>query len=56
MIKYKITASSIPSCPQAYYKILNCNNGGVEKVPGGLSTGITYLLPKSGDSKEVRNY
>jgi hypothetical protein len=27
-----------------------------EKVPDWLSTGITYLLPKSGDSKEVRDY
>jgi len=27
-----------------------------EKVPDWLTTGITYSLPKSGDSKEVRNY
>jgi len=27
-----------------------------EKVPDWLTTGITYLVPKSGDSKEVRNY
>jgi hypothetical protein len=27
-----------------------------EKVPDWLSTGITYLLPKAGDSKEVRDY
>ena len=27
-----------------------------EKVPDWLTTGITYLLPKSGDRKEVRNY
>ena len=26
-----------------------------EKVLDWLTTGITYLLPKSGDSKEVRN-
>jgi hypothetical protein len=26
------------------------------KVPDWLNTGMTYLLPKSGDSKEVRNY
>jgi hypothetical protein len=25
-------------------------------APDWLTTGITYLLPKSGDSKEVRNY
>jgi len=28
----------------------------LEKVPDWLTTGTTYLLPKSGDSKEVRNY
>jgi len=27
-----------------------------EKPPAWLTTGITYLKPKSGDSKEVRNY
>jgi len=27
-----------------------------EKVPDWLTTGITYLIPKSGDNKEVRNY
>jgi hypothetical protein len=27
-----------------------------EKISDWLTTGITYLLPKSGDSKEVRNY
>jgi hypothetical protein len=27
-----------------------------EKAPDWLTTGITYLIPKSGDSKEVRNY
>jgi len=28
----------------------------LEKVPDWLTTRITYTLPKSGDSKEVRNY
>jgi phosphatidylinositol kinase/protein kinase (PI-3 family) len=28
----------------------------LEKVPYRLTTEITYLLSKSGDSKEVRNY
>jgi len=28
----------------------------LENVPDWLTTGITYLIPKSGDSKEVRNY
>jgi len=27
-----------------------------EKTPDWLTTGITYLIPKSGDSKEVRKY
>jgi len=27
-----------------------------EKAPDWMTTGITYLIPKSGDSKEVRNY
>jgi hypothetical protein len=27
-----------------------------EKKPDWLTTGITYFLPKSGDSKETRNY
>ena len=27
-----------------------------EKAPDWLTTGITYFIPKSGDSKEVRNY
>jgi len=26
------------------------------KAPDWLTTGITHLIPKSGDSKEVRNY
>ena len=27
-----------------------------QKAPDWLTTGITYLIPKSGESKEVRNY
>jgi hypothetical protein len=27
-----------------------------EKAPDWLTTGLTYLIPKSGNSKEVRNY
>ena len=27
-----------------------------KKTPDWLTTGITYLISKSGDSKEVRNY
>ena len=29
---------------------------GPNKVPDWLTTGVAYLLPKSGDSKEIRNY
>jgi hypothetical protein len=28
----------------------------LEKAPDWLTTGITYLITKSGDSKEIRNY
>ena len=28
----------------------------LEKAPKLLTTGITHLIPKPGDSKEVRNY
>jgi len=28
----------------------------LEKAPDWLTTGVTYLIPKSGDSEEVRNY
>jgi len=27
-----------------------------DKAPEWLTTGVTYLIPKSGDSKDVRNY
>ena len=27
-----------------------------EKAPDWLTSGITYVIPKSGESKEVRNY
>jgi hypothetical protein len=27
-----------------------------EKAPEWLTTGITYLIPKSGDSKKIKNY
>jgi len=28
----------------------------LEKAPVWMTTGVTYLIPKSGDSKEDRNY
>jgi len=44
--------------PKAFYKNYNAVMEEQEKIPGWLTTGITYeyLLPKLGDNKEVRNY
>jgi len=57
MIKYKIT---VLQHSQLSTGILQKNFNGLmeepEKAPELLTTGITYLLPKLGDSKEVRNY
>ena len=46
----------IISYSQAYYKNFNAIIEEPEKTPDRLTTGITYLILKSGDSKEVRNY
>ena len=56
MIKYKITGLSFPSYSQAYHKNFNAIIEEPEKAPDWLIAGITYLIQKSGDSKEVRNY
>ena len=45
--------------PAAHRHITKIFNGLIEepeKVPEWLTTEITYLLPKLGDSKEVSNY
>jgi hypothetical protein len=47
---------AFPSVHRNITKNLNAIVEEPEKIPNGLTTGITYLLPKSGDSKEVRNY
>jgi len=57
MIKYKITGlklSQLLTCISQ--KNFNAIIEESEKAPDWLTTGITYLIPKSGDSKEVRNY
>ena len=48
MIKYKITGLKLSH--------FNAIREEPEKAPEWLTTGITYLIPKAGDSKEVRNY
>jgi len=59
MIKYKITGlkqSQLPTGKLEGKKNFNAIMEEPEKVPHWLTTGITSLLPKSGYSKEVRNY
>jgi len=54
-----VLAESLLSCPQAYHKkkkYLNAMMEEPEKRPEWLTTGMIYLLLKSGDCKEVRNY
>jgi len=56
MIKYKITGLKLPQLLKGIsQKNFNAIIEEPEKVPDWLTTGITYLIPKSGDSKEVRN-
>jgi len=54
VIKYKITGLQHSQLLQK--KKLQWSNGGNGEGTDWLATGITYLLPKSGDSKEVCNY
>jgi len=57
MIKYKITGSKLSQLLTCIsQKNFNAIKEEPEKAPDWLTTGITYLIPKSGDSKEVRNY
>ena len=52
MIKHKITGLKIFQLLTGLVQKPSLQ----EKTPDWLTTGITYLIPKSGDSKEVRNY
>jgi hypothetical protein len=52
----KILAEGIPSHSQLYHKILNTIIEEPKQMPDWLTTGITYQLPKSGDTKEPKNY
>jgi hypothetical protein len=57
MIKYNITGLRLfQLLTGTLQKNFNAIIGEPEKAPDWLTTGVTYLIPKSGDSKEVRNY
>jgi len=57
MIKYKITGLKLSQLLTGIsQKNFNAIIEEPEKAPDWLTTGITYLITKSGDSKEVRNY
>jgi hypothetical protein len=47
---------TLPAASRHITKNFNAIMEEPEKIPEWMTTGITYLLPKSGDSKEVRNY
>jgi len=57
MIKYKITGLNLSQLLRVisqnnFYEVIE----ELKKAPKRLTTGITHLIPKSGDNKEVRNY
>ena len=54
MQNYRLKA--FPSTHRHITKNFNAIIEEPEKAPDWLTAGITYLIPKSGDSKEVRNY
>jgi len=57
MIKYKMTGLNLSQLLTGIsQKNFNAIIEEPEKAPDLLITGIAYLIPKSGDSKEVRNY
>jgi len=56
MIKYKITGLKLSQLLTGYYKNFNAIIEETKKALDWLTISITYLIPKSGDSKEVRNY
>jgi len=56
MIKYKITGLEFPATHRHIAKSFNAILEEPEKAPHWLTKGITYLIPKSGESREVRNY
>jgi hypothetical protein len=47
---------ALPAAHRHITKYFNAIMEEPEKIPDWLTTGITYLLPKSGASKAVRNY
>jgi len=57
MIKYKITDLKLSKLLTGILQTsFNAIIEEPEKAPDWLTTGVTYLIPKSGDSKEVRSY
>jgi hypothetical protein len=57
MIKYKITGlRHFRASHRHITKNFNAIIEEPEKATDWLTTGVTYLIPKSRDSKEVRNY
>jgi hypothetical protein len=52
--KYRLKA--FPATHRHFTKNFNAIIDESEKAPDWLTTGVTYFIPKSGDSKEVRNY
>jgi len=55
MIKYKITGLNLSQLlTDILQKKLNAIIEEPEKTPDWLTIRITYLIPKSGDSKKVR--
>jgi len=47
---------AFPATHRHITKNFNAITEELEKAPDWLTTGITYLIPKSGDNKEDRNY
>jgi len=58
MIKYKISGLKLSQLLTgiSQKKNFNATTEESEKSPEWLTTGINYLIPKSGDRKVVRNY
>jgi hypothetical protein len=55
LIKYKNSGLKFSQLLTGISKNFNAVTEEPEKTPDWLTTGITYLIPKSGDSKDVRN-
>jgi len=56
MIKYKFTGLKLSQQITGILKKINAKIEKPEKAPDCLTARITYLIPKSGDINDVRNY